>query len=168
VSYPVFTALKEELGFERNQVMLTFSHNHCGPRLGDDLIDYYPVEAEQAELVKEYSQQMVRRMVDAVKEAVAKLAPAHLQFSEGQAMFAVNRRNNREADVPRLLAEGKPLAGPVDHAVPVLTVTRNDGKLDAILFGYARVGACCRITISGLPAARISNPPGYAGLSRLP
>ena len=27
--------------------------------------------------------------------------------------------------------------GPVDHAVPVLTVTRPDGKLEAMLFGYA-------------------------------
>src|SRR5262249_14881491 len=50
---------------------------------------------------------------------------------------AVNRRNNVEAEVPALLAKGTPLAGPVDHAVPVLTVTRPDGRLAAILFGYA-------------------------------
>ena len=35
--------------------MLTFSHNHCGPRLGHDLVDYYPVEAEQVGLVEEYT-----------------------------------------------------------------------------------------------------------------
>jgi hypothetical protein len=54
----------------------------------------------------------------------------------GKTTFAVNRRNNSEAEVPRLIAEGK-LKGPVDHTVPVLTVTRPDGKLAAVLFGYA-------------------------------
>jgi hypothetical protein len=49
----------------------------------------------------------------------------------------VNRRDNREADVPQLLAEGKPLKGVVDHAVPVLVVRTADGGLVAALFGYA-------------------------------
>ena len=41
--------------------MITFSHNHCGPRLGDDLVDYYPVEAEQVKLVDEYTAAMVEK-----------------------------------------------------------------------------------------------------------
>src|SRR5262245_52357565 len=32
----VFARLKKELKLEREQVMITFSHNHCGPRLGSD------------------------------------------------------------------------------------------------------------------------------------
>ena len=43
----VFEQLRQQFKLERQHVMFTFSHNHCGPRLGDDLIDYYPVEAEQ-------------------------------------------------------------------------------------------------------------------------
>ena len=43
----VFRQLQEKFQLERQQIMFTFSHNHCGPRLGDDLVDYYPVEAEQ-------------------------------------------------------------------------------------------------------------------------
>jgi len=137
VSDQVFERLQKKFGLERSQVMLTFSHNHCGPRLGDDLVDYYPVEAEQVALVEDYSAQIVTRLVDAVGTALSKLAPASLSLGEGRATFAVNRRNNREADVPALLEKGEPLVGPVDHAVPVLTVTRPDGKLEAILFGYA-------------------------------
>lgn len=133
----VFAALKEKHQLERSQVMITFSHNHCGPRLGDDLIDYYPVDREQEELVEEYTTQMVDRMVAMIAESIKALAPAKLATGAGQATFAVNRRNNREADVPELLAKGEPLKGPVDHNVPVLTVTRADGKLAAILFGYA-------------------------------
>jgi len=137
VSDQVFARLKSELGLERTQVMITFSHNHCGPRLGDDLVDYYPIEPEQVKLVDEYSALMVTRMVAMIKESIERLAPAKLQYGAGKATFAVNRRNNREVEVPKLLAEGKPLVGPVDHAVPVLTVTRPDGQFDAILFGYA-------------------------------
>jgi neutral ceramidase len=133
----VFQQLKENFQLERSQIMFTFSHNHCGPRLGDDLIDYYPVEAEQEQLVTEYTDLMVERTVGLVEEALSRLAPASLQTGDGKTTFAVNRRNNREADVPDLIAKGTPLAGPVDHNVPVMTVTRPDGKLEAILFGYA-------------------------------
>lgn len=137
MSDPVFEQLQKKYGLERRHVMFTFSHNHCGPRLGDDLIDYYPIDAEQVQLVDEYTALMITKTVELVGEALSKLSPAHLQTGEGCATFAVNRRNNREADVADLLAKGTPLVGPVDHSVPVLTVTRPDGKLDAILFGYA-------------------------------
>jgi hypothetical protein len=133
----VFDQLQKRFGLERHQVMFTFSHNHCGPRLGDDLVDYYPVEAEQVELVNEYTDLMVTKCVTLVGESLAKLAPATLEIGAGQTTFAVNRRNNREADVPQLLANGMPLVGPVDHSVPVMAVTRMDGRLQAIVFGYA-------------------------------
>ena len=133
----VFVKLQKQFKLERQHVMLTFSHNHCGPRLGDDLIDYYPVEAEQEALVAEYTDLMVTKCVAMVGESLGKLAPARLQMSEGKTTFAVNRRNNKEAEVADLIANGTPLVGPVDHTVPVMTVTRPDGKLEAVLFGYA-------------------------------
>lgn len=158
MSDPVFSQLKQKFGLEREQVMITFSHNHCGPRLGDDLIDYYPVEAEQEELVREYTGQMVTRLVAMVGEALSKLAPATLQTGEGRATFAVNRRNNREADVPSLIEKGTPLVGPVDHSVPVMTVTDPKGRLQAILFGYA----CHPTTLSFLTWC--GDYPGFAQL----
>jgi len=133
----VFEKLHEQYGLARDQVMLTFSHNHCGPRLGNDLVDYYPVEAEQVELVAEYTKRMQDECIAMVGEALSKLAPAKLHYGSGHTTFAVNRRNNREADVPKMLAEGTPLVGPVDHSVPILTVTRPNGNLEAVLFGYA-------------------------------
>ncbi|MBC8115953.1 MAG: neutral/alkaline non-lysosomal ceramidase N-terminal domain-containing protein [Candidatus Saccharimonas sp.] len=153
-----FEQMEKQFGLKREQVMFTFSHNHCGPRLGDDLIDYYPIEAEQVELVNEYTSLMVTKVVALVGEAISKLAPASLRIGEGQATFAVNRRNNREADVASLLAQGTPLVGPVDHAVPVMTVTRPDGKLEAILFGYA----CHPTTLSFLTWC--GDYPGFAQL----
>src|ERR1043166_83063 len=106
---PVFKQLKEKLKLERHQVMITFSHNHCGPRLGDDLVDYYPVEGEQVRLVEEYTGLMQREMFDVIAEAMANAAPARLAIGEGRTTFAVNRRENKEAEVPDLLAKGIPL-----------------------------------------------------------
>jgi hypothetical protein len=133
----VFEQVKTEYGLERRQVMITFSHNHCGPRLGDDLTDYDPVDVQQEALVAAYTAEMVTTMVRVIGEALQQMAPAELHQGEGKTTFAVNRRNNREADVPAMIAAGTPLAGPVDHAVPVLSVTRSNGQLVAVLFGYA-------------------------------
>ena len=158
MSDPVFAQLKQKFGLDREQVMITFSHNHCGPRLGDDLVDYYPVDAEQVELVNEYTALMVTRMVAMVGESLSKIAPATLHVGEGRATFAVNRRNNREADVPTLIEKGTPLVGPVDHSVPVLQVTDAQGKSLAILFGYA----CHPTTLSFLTWC--GDYPGFAQL----
>lgn len=158
MSDQVFARLREKYGLKRHEILFTFSHNHCGPRLGDDLVDYYPVDEEQVALVEEYTHQMVDRTVAMIGEAFGKLAAARLQTGQGKATFAVNRRNNAEAEVPALLAEGKSLAGPVDHDVPVLTVTRPDGRIEAILFGYA----CHPTTLSFLTWC--GDYPGFAQL----
>jgi hypothetical protein len=154
----VFQQLRKKLSLERLQVMLTFSHNHCGPRLGDDLVDYYPVEADQVALVQEYTDLTVTKCVAMIADALAELAPARLMVGQGQTTFAVNRRNNREADVPSLLAKGIPLVGPVDHSVPVLAVRRPSGELAAVLFGYA----CHPTTLSFLKWC--GDYPGFAQL----
>lgn len=129
-------AIHERFGLERSQVMFTFSHNHCSPRLAGDLVDYYPEEAAQEALVEDYTRLMEARTVETVGEALSKLAPANLAIGAGVCTFAVNRRENREADLPAIIASGRPFKGPVDHSVPLLTVKRN-GQLLAVLFGYA-------------------------------
>ncbi|NLE61297.1 MAG: hypothetical protein GX616_23355, partial [Planctomycetes bacterium] len=133
----IIEKIHERFGLDRRQIMLTFAHNHCGPRLRDDLVDYYPVEQEQVALVDEYSKLVEDMAADAAGRALAALAPASLSAGEGTATFAVNRRDNREAEVPRMLAAGVPLKGPVDHSVPVLAVHDKAGRLMAVVFGYA-------------------------------
>lgn len=133
----VFAGLKLKYNLGREQVMFTFSHNHCSPRLGDDLQDYYPFEESQVKLVDEYTSQMVDKCILMVGEALGKMQPVQLRTGQGRAGFAVNRRNNVEAKVAGQIAKNEPLAGPVDHTVPVLTVMRPDGHLEAVLFGYA-------------------------------
>lgn len=154
----VFERVREQYSLQRHQIMLTFSHNHCGPRLGDDLIDYYPVEPEQEQLVNEYTHEMVDKMVAVIGDSLERLAPAELAQGVGKATFAVNRRNNPEANVPKMIADGIPLVGPVDHSVPVLAIRRPGGELAAILFGYA----CHPTTLSFMTWC--GDYPGFAQL----
>jgi hypothetical protein len=140
----VFARLQSELGLSRASVMFTFSHNHCGPRLGDDLFDYYPRDAEQELLVDQYTSAMVELTVNVVRQSLQKMTPVKLESFRGSASFAVNRRNNPEAEVPRMLSAGEPLRGPVDHDVPVLRVSplnlespATEAPPIALLFGYA-------------------------------
>lgn len=129
--------VKERFGLERSEFMLTFSHNHCAPCLEGDLVDYYPSDEAQRRLVAEYTRWMESEIERGIKEALERLEPSSLAMGEGRCGFAVNRRENVEAEVPARLAEGKPLKGVVDHAVPVLAVKGAKDELKAVLFGYA-------------------------------
>lgn len=140
VSAHIRDRLKEELGLARAQVMLTSSHTHSGPLLREDYYAHPLGEREQAKVVR-YVSRLEDRVVAAVAEAFEKLAPAHLSSGMGVARFAVNRRNNDEGAVLTATA----LAGPIDHAVPVLKVEGADERLLAIVFGYA----CHATTLSG-------------------
>lgn len=128
--------VKEKFGLDPEQIILSASHTHCGPVLRGALYDIYPLDDAQHALIETYSAKFEGQIIETVGRALADLAPARLAAGQGRTGFAVNRRNNVEGSVPKLIAEGA-LQGPVDHAVPVLTVRLPDGKLKAVLCGYA-------------------------------
>lgn len=129
-------SLKEKFDLERSQIMLHSSHTHCGPVLRGALYDVYPLDDEQRRMINEYSDDLEKKIVDTVGKALADLVPAKVSGGQGIATFAVNRRNNIEGEVPKLRLANS-LKGPVDHAVPVLSVRSMDDKLMAVVFGYA-------------------------------
>jgi len=96
----------------------------------------YFLDAAHRERVADYTARLREQVIDIADKALSSLKPAVLQWGQGEATFAVNRRNNAEAEVPDLHAAGR-LRGPVDHDVPVLAVKGTDGEPVAILFGYA-------------------------------
>lgn len=129
----------------RERIMLCCTHTHCGPVIEGALYDIYPLDDAQRAKITRYTRWLEGRILEALEAAVGQLEPVTLWAGEGQADFAVNRRNNRESDVVKLRQEGKPLAGPSDYRVPVLVVRRSDGSLKAIVFHYA-----CHNTVLGL------------------
>jgi hypothetical protein len=72
-------------------------------------------------------------MAEAMVEAVAELKPARLAVGMGKTTFAVNRRE----PTAKGIINGFNPSGPADHDVPVLRVVGPDGKLRAVVFGYA-------------------------------
>lgn len=140
----VCAQLQESHGLERSQIRITNSHNHCAPAVRGDLEDYYSWNEQQKQDVYEYSDWLAAEIVKTMRAALNDLSPAVLSAGEGLCTFAVNRRNNKEAEVPDLLARGEPLKGPVDHSVPVLAIRSPGGELRAVVFGYA----CHNTTLS--------------------
>lgn len=135
--------VKSRFGLERSQVALHASHTHCGPVLRGALYDAYPLDAEQIQKINAYSDGLTEEIVSTIGRALADLKPATVTRGLGTADFAVNRRTNREPDVPALRAENR-LFGPVDHTVPVLAIRGTDGTLRAVVFAYA----CHNTTLS--------------------
>lgn len=127
----------------REAIVLSVSHTHCGPVVGTNLRSMYFFDDAQAKLVEEYTAKLPGLILKAVDDAVANLEPVKITSAVGTAGFAVNRRTNKEVEVPALKAKGE-LKGPVDHDVPVLAAYDAKGKLKGIVFGYA-----CHATVMG-------------------
>ena len=101
-------------------VLMNASHTHCGPAyLRDDAQVYFD--------------SLTQTLVGLIGDALDHLEPAALSYSFARCGFAINRRtptatgfrNHPNPD------------GPVDHAVPVLSVRTPEGELRSVLFGYA-------------------------------
>jgi hypothetical protein len=116
-----------------SQILINSSHTHTGPVVWFNLINLteFP-PAEQAKL-EEYQHKFTDDIVAAIDAAMRDLAPASIEYAAGNADFAINRRQAASSSVKIGLNPG----GPVDHSVPVLKITGADGKLRAVLFGYA-------------------------------
>jgi hypothetical protein len=136
ISAAVCDELKKKHGLPREAVILNVSHTHCGPVVGSNLGAMYFLDAQQQKLVDDYARTLQTKLVAVVGDALQALAPARLSWANGQVGFAVNRRANKEADVPKLREAGQ-LKGPVDHALPVLAVHDPKGNLRAVVCGYA-------------------------------
>jgi neutral ceramidase len=136
ISENVSQALAKKFGLPHDAIMLNASHTHCGPVLRGALYDAYPLDDAQKKKIEAYSSELESTLVRTVGEALARRVPATVSVGQGSTDFAVNRRNNREPDVPVLRASHA-LQGPTDHSVPVLAVRQPDGKLLAVVFGYA-------------------------------
>ena len=124
-------------GLASGEVCLAVSHTHCGPIVGTSLsVMTEVIPAGERDALAEWARTLETTIVEVVGEAIAAAEPVELRHGSGRATFAVNRRANPEAEVPERRAEGR-LAGPVDHDVPVLAVSRAGGTPVAIVFGYA-------------------------------
>lgn len=125
LAHSVTERARRQFGLERDRIALNASHTHSGPLY--QLRGSYQMTPGQEEVIGRYGKELPDKIVAAIGAALADLAPATLAFEQGFAGFAVNRRRVGNRHYP----------GPVDHDVPVLAVRTPDGRLRAVVAGYA-------------------------------
>ena len=119
---------RDRFGLSRDRLQLSTSHTHSGPIVGRRRRPSYRTTEAQDAVIARYTDALVDKVTNVIGESIKALAPATLAFEQGFAGIAVNRRR---------AVMSRSLPGPVDHDVPVLAVRGGDGKLRAIVFGYA-------------------------------
>lgn len=136
LSQAITTKLMERFKLPRSAIILSTSHTHSGPVVRGNLMVMYSLDATERRYVTDYAKELQAKILTVASEAFEKLEPAKLAHGLGKATFAANRRENKEAEVPKLREAGQ-LKGPSDHDVPVMTIRDSQNRLKAILCGYA-------------------------------
>jgi len=156
ISDEVAARLSKKYGIERSQLVLNSSHTHCGPVVWPNLSAMFFLPPEDLQRVTRYAKKLTDDLVRVVDAAMADLAPAEVSVGHGSAGFAINRRE----PMPAGMRIGLNPKGPVDHDVPVLKIAAPDGKLRAVVFGYA-----CHNTTLGGDFYKINGD--YAGFAQI-
>jgi neutral ceramidase len=133
VAEPICTAISAKTGLKREQILLTSSHTHAGPLLSLTPADQTGVGEGEALRTIEYTKGLQQKVIDAVVQAAASLAPARLSSGSGVIQFAMNRREF----TPTGIILGVNPRGLADRSVPVLRIDSPEGKPRAVLFGAA-------------------------------
>ncbi len=118
--------------------VLCNSHNHSGP----DLKHMARIEGAQHERLQQYGELLIDRLEQVVLAALKARRPGRLAWAQGSVGFAANRRVLKDG---RWVGFGAVHDAPVDHSVPVLRVTDDQGKLRAVVVNYA----CHNTTLRG-------------------
>jgi len=92
VSDEVAAQVKARFKVEREALVLSASHTHCGPAVRKNLAVLYDFSEEDRRRVDAYGAELVERLVEVVGKALEDLAPARLSVGHGSVGFAVNRR----------------------------------------------------------------------------
>jgi len=132
---------EKEFGLTRSQLLFNASHTHSGPAIWPKIRVLFDLNQADTERCRQYALKLMDQLVWIVGRSLSNLLPAKLSYGQGEAGFAVNRR----IALLRELNPGKDFPAPIDHSVPVLCVTSPDGKLLAVLLGYA----CHNTTLTG-------------------
>ncbi|MBM3723807.1 MAG: hypothetical protein FJW40_00060 [Acidobacteria bacterium] len=141
VSEQIAAAAGKAHGLPRASLVLNSSHTHTGPVVWPNLHTMFGFTPEQRRTVDEYTAWLTAELIALTGRALGAMQPVRLDIAHSTTDFAINRRQRAASGV----SIGVNRQGPVDHDVPVIRITRSDGAVVAILFGYA----CHNTTLTG-------------------
>ncbi len=138
--------VKESYNLGPENLLLNASHTHSGPVLRERKYSIYGntlygLSPEQIQQNNKYVDELQEKILELIGKAIENLSPAKLGYTHARAGFAMNRRLITDKGV----YNSPNPDGPVDQDVPVLRIDSEDGKLLAVLLGYA----CHNTTLSG-------------------
>jgi hypothetical protein len=140
ISQEIIQRIISKYRLDRSQILISTSHTHSGPVIWPSLSAMYDLTPGQHRILIDYSNKLENNIAEAVDSAMNDLEPGIISSGHGSADFAINRRQSTDKGV----IIGVNPTGPVDHDVPVVKFTTTDGRLKAVLFGYA----CHNTTLS--------------------
>ncbi len=155
ITDPVSARLGQAHSLRRADILFNSSHTHAGPVIWPNLRPMFALDEAQQRAVEEYARKLGEDLFTVATGALGKLEPATLQYGEGEAGFAVNRREFRKTGVQF----GVNPQAPRDHKVPVVEIRGAGDKRIAILFGYT-----CHNTTLGADATKLNGD--YAGAAQ--
>ncbi len=140
----VAAALAARHGIERARLAICATHVHSGPAVSDVLPYMFSQDlpADQVERIACYTAGLRTKLIEVARQALADRQPARLAWSEGRADFAAQRRVIVDGQWKNF---GVTPGGSVDHALPVLRVTDEQGRVRAVFTSYA----CHCTTVDG-------------------
>lgn len=133
-------------GVPRSGFAVASSHTHAGPMVRGfaENIFVRDLNSEEAAAADRYTRELTDHLEAVSIAALENRRPARLYRAEGRVGFAANRRT---------------AGGPVDHALPMLVVRDEDGRMRALVANYA-----CHCTTLG---AQINRTHGdWAGFAQ--
>ena len=132
----VAARLQTKIGLKRERLVICSTHNHTCPWLPEflPLGSLEPLPADQLHRMERYTRELGEQMEKVVLAALAARQPGRLSWAQGSVGFAKNRR---AVKVGRSPGKGATPQGPVDHSLPLLCATDEQGKRLAIVVNYA-------------------------------
>jgi hypothetical protein len=135
VTDEVARRLREKLGLARERFVVNSSHTHCGPQVAGfaPLIFGEPLPAEHQERIDRYTRELTDKIEQVARVALDQRSPGRLAWGQGTATVAQNRREVTDKGIKL----GNNPGGPVDHSLPLLRVSGDDGGVRAVVVNYA-------------------------------
>lgn len=116
--------LRTKKGIANEQFAVCSTHSHTAPVVDKVLPTMFgaPLPQDHQKRVEQYTQELTDKIEQAALAALADMRPARLAYGIGKVGFAINRRTR---------------GGPVDHDLPVLSITDPNGTVRGVWLNYA-------------------------------
>ncbi len=128
--------LSKQTKFDPSHLSICASHTHSGPDMGNSHSMYFDpkLPADQLARIAYYLDSLTPKLEKVALEALKNRTPSLVSWGQGTVDFAMNRRVIKNGV---WIGHGQVPDGPVDHALPLMTVTDLKGNIKALFVSYA-------------------------------